>query len=98
MQHSNWNENETTDTALAYTQKHTHYIKIKDANAYLNTKGGNDAFVKAATEHPVFGNIWKAAFAYYNPKERLDFSDTGALMHILGLGELDFNDFRKRYL
>ena len=74
VQHSKWNEDQTTDAALAYTKKHTHYIKIRDANAFLNIRGGNDAFVKAASEHQVFGNKWKAAFAYYNPKERLDFS------------------------
>ncbi len=98
VQHSIWNENKTTDAALSYTKEYTNYIKIRDANTYLENKGGNDAFVKAANEHPVFGKIWKTAFAYYNPKERLDFSDTGELMYILGLGEIDFDDFRKRYL
>ncbi len=98
VQHAKWNEDQTTDAALAYTKKHTHYIKIRDANAYLNIKGGDDAFVKAAIEHPVFGTIWKAAFVYYNPKERLDFSDTGELMHILGLGEIGIEDFKKRFL
>lgn len=98
VQHSDWNENETTDAALAYTRRHTHYIRIRDANAYLNIEGGHDAFVKAAGEHPVFGTIWKAAFAYYNPKERLDFSDTGELMYILGLGEIGIEDFMKRFL
>jgi hypothetical protein len=98
FQHSDWNENQTTEAALAYTRRNTHYIRIRDANAYLNAKGGDDAFVKAATEHPVFGAAWKAAFAYYNPKERLDFSDTGELMHILGLGEIGFDEFRKRFL
>ena len=98
VQHSNWNEKQTTDAALAYTKKQTHYIKIRDANAYLNIKGGHNAFVKAAGEHPTFGTIWRAAFAYYNPKERLDFSDTGELMHILGLGEIGIEDFRKRFL
>ncbi len=98
VQHSKWNEKQTTEAALAYTKKHTHYIWIRDANAYLNIKGGHDAFVKAASEHPVFGTVWKAAFTYYNPKERLDSSDTGELMHILGLGEIDIEDFRKRFL
>jgi hypothetical protein len=98
VQHSDWNENQTTEAALAYTKRNTHYTRIRDANAYLNAKGGNDAFVKAASEHAVFGAAWKTAFAYYDPKERLDFSDTGELMHILGLGEIGFDEFRKRYL
>ena len=49
IQHSSWNENQTTDTDLAYAKKQTHYVKIRDANAYLNIKGGNTAFETAAT-------------------------------------------------
>jgi CubicO group peptidase (beta-lactamase class C family) len=98
VQHSNWNEKYTTDSALAYTKKHTHYIKIRDANAYLNIKGGNASFEKAASEHPVFGTIWKTAFDYYDPRIRLDFSDTGELMYILGIGEIDIEGFKKRFL
>ena len=45
-----------------------------------------------------FGQVWKAAFAYYDPADRLDFSDTGELMHILGLGENGIEAFRKRFL
>jgi len=98
IQHSSWNENQTTDSALTYTKKQTHYLKIRDANAYLNVKGGNTAFEKAAVAHPVFGPVWMAAFVYYDPKDRLDFSDTGELMHILGLGEIGIDGFRKRFL
>ncbi|RKY50734.1 MAG: hypothetical protein DRP91_00870 [Candidatus Neomarinimicrobiota bacterium] len=98
VQHASWNEEQTTDSALAYTKEYTNYIRIDDANAYLNIKGGDEAFVKAAYEHPIFGKIWKAAFEYYNPKERLDFSDTGELMYILGLGKISIDEFRKRFL
>jgi len=98
VQHSNWNEKQTTDAALAYTKKHTDYIRIKDANRFLNVKGGNDAFETAARQHPVFGPVWEAAFTYYNPEHRLDFSDTGELMHILDLGKIGIDDFRKRFL
>ena len=97
VQHSNWNENQTTDNALAYTKKHANYIRIRDANRYLNIKGGDETFIKAARSHEKFGPAWRAAFAYYNPKHRLDFSDTGELMHILGLGEMSVDAFRKRY-
>jgi hypothetical protein len=98
VQHSNWNEKQTTDDALAYTKTRTHYIRIPDANRYLNIKGGNKAFEEAARQHPVFGTVWKAAFTYYDPKLRLDFSDTGELMHIFGLGEIGIEDFMKRFL
>jgi len=98
VQHSVWNERHTTQEALDYTRTQTHYIKIRDANAYLNIKGGDAAFEKAALAHPVFGPAWKAAFAYYDPKTRLDFSDTGELLHILGLGEIGIAEFRQRYL
>ncbi len=98
VQHSDWNEDQTTDAALAYTRKHTDYIRIRDANNYLNIKGGNREFEKAARAHPRFGQVWQAAFTYYNPRQRLDFSDTGELMHILGLGEMGIDDFRKRFL
>ncbi|MDD2599040.1 MAG: hypothetical protein PHO37_07440 [Kiritimatiellae bacterium] len=98
VQHSNWNENQTTDAALSYTKANSDYIRIKDANAYLNLKGGDEVFEKAALGHPVYGAGWKAAFAYYNPKQRLDFSDTGELMRILGLGEMNLNEFRERFL
>jgi len=98
VQHSKWNENQTTESALEYTKKHTHYIRIKDANRFLNVKGGNKEFEEAATQHPIFGASWSAAFAYYDAKERLDFSDTGELLRILNLGEISIDDFRRRFL
>jgi hypothetical protein len=98
VQHSTWNEDQTTEAALAYTKSNTDYIKIRDANAYLNIRGGNEVFAKAAIENPEYSNIWKAAFAYYNPNERIDFSDTGELMRILGLGELSLYEFMENYL
>jgi hypothetical protein len=98
VQHSDWNEEQTADADLAYTREHTDYIRIRDANAYLNIEGGNRAFEAAAAGDPVYGPVWQAAFAYYDPGERLDFSDTGELMHILGLGELGIDVVRMRYL
>lgn len=98
IQHSVWNERYTTEAALAFTRKYTDYIKIRDGNEYLNREGGIDQFSKAAMEHPVYGKAWKAAFNYYKPEERLDISDTGALMYILGLGEIDLEEFLVRFL
>ena len=98
VQHSNWNEDKTTDEDLAYTKNETHYIRIKDANRFLNKKKGDRAFEEAATDHPVFGKSWQAAFEYYDPKHRLDFSDTGELMHILDMGEVGIDAFREFFL
>jgi hypothetical protein len=98
IQHSNWNENQTTDEDLKYIKANTDYIRIKDANRYLNVKGGNKVFEEAAKNHAVFGDAWQAAFVYYPPNQRLDFSDTGELMHILGLGEMSIDKFRVRFL
>jgi hypothetical protein len=98
VQHGRWNEVQTRADALAFTRKHTAYVKIQDANRYLNIKGGNERFEKAAVRHPVFGPSWEAAFKYYSPRRRLDFSDTGELMYILGLGELGIDEFRETYL
>ena len=98
VQHSDWNENQTTRTALDYVKANTDYIRIRDANRYLNRKGGDEAFVEAAKAHPRFGPAWRAALDYYDPKIRLDFSDTGELLHMLGLGELGIDAFGRRFL
>lgn len=98
VQHSNWNENQTTEAALAYTKRNSDYIRIRDANDYLKVEGGDAGFEKTALQHPVYGPGWKAAFAYYDPKKRIDFSDTGELMKIVGLGEMGLQEFRKRFL
>jgi hypothetical protein len=98
VQHSRWNEDQTTPAALEYTKQTCDYIRIRDANEYLNVKGGDAAFVAAAREHGTLGRAWTAAFAYYPPEQRLDFSDTGELMRILGLGEIGIDGFRQRFL
>ena len=98
VQHSDWNEEKTTASDLAYAKEATDYVRIQDANRYLNRKGGNAAFQTAATTHPQFGAMWRAAFSYYDPQHRLDFSDTGELMAILDLGEVGIESFHQRYL
>ncbi len=98
VQHSNWNEKYTTDADLAYAKKFCHYIRIADCNAFLKIRGGNKPFAAAAKAHPTFGTAWRAAFAYYDPNQQLDFSDTGELMHILGLGRVKIDAFRTRWL
>lgn len=98
IQHSRWNENQTRPQALAYVKQHTNYIKIPDANAYLNIKGGDRVFEQAAIAHPTFGKGWQAAFVYYPTSHRLDFSDTGELLYILELGRMPIDQIRQRFL
>ena len=98
VQHGSWNERHTTASALAFVKENTNYIRIRNANHYLKLEGGDRSFEEAARKHPAFGKAWKAAFDYYDPEKRLDFSDTGELMHLLGLGEIGFDEFQKRYL
>ena len=98
VQHSNWNEEQTTPEALEYVKQTVDYIRIPDANTFLNIAGGDPEFEAAARAHPVFGPIWGAAFAYYDPAERLDFSDTGELLFLLDFGEMPIDEFRKHYL
>jgi hypothetical protein len=98
VQHSDWNENMTTPEALTYTRANTNYIRIRDANRYLRRKGPVESFETAATQHPVFSQAWRAAFDYFSPSQLLDFSDTGELMHILGMGEMGIDEFRMRFL
>jgi hypothetical protein len=98
VQHSDWNQDQTTPEALAFVRGHTDYIRIRDANAYLNLAGGDSAFEVAALGNADYGAMWRAAFSYYPPSERLDFSDTGELMHILGLGEIGIEAYRTQFL
>lgn len=98
VQHSDWNENMTSPKELTYTRANTNYIRIRDANRYLRRKGAVESFETAATQHPLFAQAWRSAFHYFSPAELLDFSDTGELMHILGLGEMGIDEFRIRFL
>lgn len=99
VQHSDWNEQQTTPAKLAYTKANTHYVRIRDANAYDALPPGDSAtqaFIDAATSSKRFARYWRASFAYY--PARVDFSDTGELTHILGLGEIGVADFARRFL
>jgi CubicO group peptidase (beta-lactamase class C family) len=98
VQHGDFNEWLTWLRALRYTRKETDYRRIRNANAYLNVAGGDDEFESAATSHAIFGPAWRAAFEYYDPRRRLDFSDTGELLYILGLGEVGIREFGERFL
>lgn len=47
VQHSDWNEDMTTDADLHYTKEHTDYIRIDDANRTSYTQGQMTVFAAA---------------------------------------------------
>lgn len=98
VQHSQWNEDHTGFLALRYTKKNAAYVRIPDANPYLQVIGGDEDFERAAREHPRYGASWEAAFAYYDPAKLIDFSDSGELLYILGYEPMGLDEFRQRFL
>ncbi len=110
VQHSSWNERKTTASDLSYVRSATDYTKIDDGNdtnrtADLNrtaasSNSKNDAFVTAARGGR-FGSAWAAAFRYYSPQVKLDFSDSVELLYILGIGKdrvATVDDFADEFL
>ena len=88
VQHSRFNESNSNQSDLRFSQANTDYILINDGNddngtADLNMR--SDSFVQLA-RNSQFGSAWNAAFSYLNPNVKLDFSDTVLLLHILGIG------------
>ncbi|NQY80815.1 MAG: hypothetical protein HRT47_10930 [Candidatus Caenarcaniphilales bacterium] len=110
IQHSNWNINNYGDGVLeellALGVKH---IKIEDGNsnnktADLNTSNKENSsvvndFVQKALASD-WSQAWAAAFDYYSPNHRVDFSDTVEALHILGVAKSEvanITDFADKY-
>ena len=105
VQHSEWNEKYTRNNNLSYVKNNTHYIKIADGNQKENGTAGLlerpgetaghrqiENFIQLA-ENSIFSTIWNAAFSYLSPRnEKLDFSDSVELLHILGIATNDVSD------
>jgi len=94
VQHSGWNENNTSNADLAFVKANTRYIRIDDGNgvnrtADLNRKSNN--FVEWAKTSSN-KQAWSAAFEFLDPNNKLDFSDTVELLHILGIGKNQISD------
>lgn len=90
VQHSAWNENNTQPGKLNVVQNQTDYIKIQDGNnpnstADLNDNSDLNSFENWANSSDCSA-AWAAAFDGYDPNDKLDFSDTVELLHILGIG------------
>ncbi len=98
VQHSTWNEQQANQADLNYVKNQTNYVKIADGNnvnatADLNAK--STSFVAKARSGK-YSTEWTAAFQYLNPNNKLDFSDTVELLHILDIGKnviATVNDF-----
>lgn len=94
IQHSEWNENHATFKSLEYVKLNTDYIKIPDQNLYFQSFYNNNEFVTAALNDSTFGSLWRVAFDYLNPNDKVDFSDTGELIYILNLKVKNIKAFR----
>ena len=101
VQHSQWNEDHATPSDLSFVQSNTRYIRIDDGNnpngtADLRFESHNNGDFVARARSGRYANEWNAAFNYLSPSDKLDFSDTVELLHILGIGRTqiaDVNDF-----
>ncbi len=103
VQHSTWNEEQANQSDLNYTRNNTNYVKIADGNgsnatADLNQKSASFVTTARASQYAA---AWNAAFRYLNPNNKLDFSDTVELLHILEIGKdriATVNDFGAEFL
>lgn len=101
IQHSDWNEVHALAEDLNYVRNNTRYVKIADGNnpnatADFRFESHNNGEFVARALSSSYSNQWATAFNYLAPSDKLDFSDTVELMHILGLGTnviRDVNEF-----
>jgi hypothetical protein len=93
VQHSNWNEEVTTPTALRYVQEHTDYRKIPDGNAEGNGSPGFRSDQTIPWENylsdPKLRDIWNLAIALGN---QYNGAENRYLNTSIAKGGLDFSD------
>jgi len=89
VQHSHgWNEDNTRPENVQYVSNQAVYIRIDNGNlgdnatADLNRK--SDFFVNTALSSQWSG-LWRAAFNYLSPDDKLDFSDTVEVLWLLDI-------------
>ena len=89
IQHSIWNEDETNNGDLSFVQNNTNYTKIDDGNGSNSTADLNDnsqlGQFRPWAENSDCGPAWTEAMNVLDPNNKLDFSDTVELLHILGI-------------
>ncbi|GLS90355.1 hypothetical protein GCM10007916_14220 [Psychromonas marina] len=76
VQHSNWNEQETTPTSLQFVKENAAYHRIEDGNHTNNSTAGfhevNSKFIDTISSNPIHGESWTLAFdivEQYNGKD-----------------------------
>ncbi len=88
VQASAWSANRTTPAELDFIKSNTDYRTVEDGNtgdnasADLNQRSKTFEAAALSGWHP---QSWEAAFAQLAPTERVDFSDTVSLLHVLGV-------------
>lgn len=89
VQHSHgWNEDNTNPVNVAFVESRANYIRIDNGNlsnnntANLNQQSQN--FVNIALSSQ-WSDLWRAAFDYLSPNDKLDFSDTVELLWVLDI-------------
>ena len=92
VQHSTWNESQTTPEKLLYVREYTDYSKIPDGNSTGNgTPGFNTSdgeWWAAALAHPKTGAIWEEARRIVEEKN----GTTGYENPSIKAGGFDFSD------
>lgn len=93
IQHSQWNEDHALREDLNYVRGNTRYIRIDDGNDPNGTadlrQDGVSAISQGFVQQVLSGryqSVWRHAFDYLDPNEKLDFSDTVELLYILNIG------------
>lgn len=93
VQHSAWNENETTPEKLAFVKRHANYINIPDGNAVGNGSPGFNS-AKTALWNQAFKSktnrrIWRKAQLMANQYNGLDGRYNNP---VIAQGGMDFSD------
>ncbi|WP_086930478.1 carbohydrate-binding protein [Agarilytica rhodophyticola] len=92
VQHSNWNENQTTPNDLNYVRNNTDYRKIDDGNSANNSSPGFNNYGDSsqwarAIAKPGIGEVWKLSRDYANQVNRNPTRNRG-----MADGGMDFSD------
>lgn len=97
IQHSDWNEDHALASKLAYTKANTRYVRVDDGNdpnatADFRIENNRSGPFVSRAQSSRYSAEWTAAFRYLSPSEKLDFSDTVELLHIVGIGKSTIAD------
>ena len=108
VQHSvSWNEANTSRLNMDFIRANANYVVIADGNGANATPKYQDynvrppSFFLSAASSSRWASLWSMAFDYMKPSQRLDFSDTVELLHVLGVptSEVATSDnFAAKYL